>query len=167
MALAQLDVETERLYQLAVAGVSGARLDELKAMQRGWIKGRDECWKSSLGLSTCVASEYALRIMDLRTGYANARSDDASGISLGPKVLDCDGFDAAVGVVFVNGQAPMAILKWRDNAMALSGVPSGSGAKYESEAGLDGAASLFTKGSEAMFAPPGGAQLSCRIEEVG
>ena len=42
-ALAELDVETARLYQLAVAGVSGARLDELKAMQRGWIKGRDGC----------------------------------------------------------------------------------------------------------------------------
>lgn len=166
-ALAELDVETARLYQLAVAGVSGARLDELKAMQRGWIKGRDECWKSSLDLSTCVANEYAFRIMDLRTGYANARSDDASGISLGPKVLDCDGFDAAVGVVFVNGQAPMAVLKWRDRAVALSGVPSGSGAKYESKAGLDGAASLVTKGSEAIFTPPGGAQLSCRIEEVG
>ncbi|SLN54031.1 Membrane-bound lysozyme-inhibitor of c-type lysozyme [Falsiruegeria litorea R37] len=166
-ALAELDVETARLYQLAVAGVSGARLDELKAMQRGWIKGRDECWKSSLDLSTCVANEYAFRIMDLRTGYSDARSDDASGISLGPKVLDCDGFDAAIGVVFVNGQTPMAVLRWRDNAVALSRVPSGSGGKYQSSAGLDGVASLFTKGSEAMFTPPGGAQLTCRVEEVG
>ncbi len=165
--LADLDVEVTRLYRLAVAGVSGARRDELKAMQRGWIKGRDECWKSSLGLETCIANEHAFRIMDLRTGYASARDRDETGISLGPKVLNCDGFDAAIGVVFVNSSAPMAVLKWRDMAVALSSVPSGSGAKYESDAFLDGASSLFTEGDEALFMPPGGAELKCRIEEVG
>ncbi|GAB5437188.1 MliC family protein [Falsiruegeria mediterranea] len=166
-ALAELDVEVTRLYRLAASDVSGERLNELKAMQRGWIKGRDECWKSSLGLDTCVANEYAFRIMDLRTGYANARTEDAAGVSNGPKVLACDGFDAAIGVVFVNSSAPMAVLKWRDMAVALPSVPTGSGAKYESDAFLDGASSLFTKGDEALFMAPGGAELKCRIEEVG
>lgn len=166
-ALAELDVEATRLYRLAAADVSGARLNELKAMQRGWIKGRDECWKSTLGLDSCVANEYAFRIMDLRTGYANARSEDSAGISIGPQVLACDGFDAAIGVVFVNSSAPIAVLKWRDMAVALPSVPSGSGAKYASDAFLGGVSSLFTKGDEALFMPPGDTELKCRIEEVG
>lgn len=163
--LAMLDVETARLYRLALSGVSGARADELKAMQRGWIKGRDECWKSSLGLNTCIAAEYALRIFDLRTGYASSRAEE--GASTGPKVLDCDSFDAAIGVVFINASSPMVALKWRDVAIALPQVPSGSGAKYESNVYADGPTSLFTKGDEALFTPPGGTQLTCRIEEIG
>ncbi|MEY8839637.1 MliC family protein, partial [Cribrihabitans sp. XS_ASV171] len=99
--------------------------------------------------------------------YAHARSDDGAGISIEPKALDCEGLDAGVGITFVNGAAPLAVLRWRENAIVLPTVPSGSGAKYESDKWYGGPASLFTKGDEAMFTPPGGTEMTCRIEEVG
>ncbi|MFC3615548.1 MliC family protein [Lutimaribacter marinistellae] len=168
-ALAELDLEVTRLYKLAVAtpDMGDDRLNELKAMQRGWIKGRDECWKSDLGLETCVANEYGFRIMDLRQGYANARSADDDGISMGPMVLACDGLDAMVGITFVNGSEPLAVMRWQENAIVLPRVPSASGAKYETDMWYGGPSSLFTKGDEALFTPPGGAEVTCKIEEIG
>jgi len=37
----------------------------LKAEQRGWIKGRDDCWKSD-EMRGCVKREYRYRIDALR-----------------------------------------------------------------------------------------------------
>lgn len=46
--LAALDQELTRLFALAKNGphITASRRKELIATQRGWIKGRDECWKS-------------------------------------------------------------------------------------------------------------------------
>ena len=43
--LAALDQELTRLFALAKNGLTASRRKELIATQRGWIKGRDECWK--------------------------------------------------------------------------------------------------------------------------
>lgn len=37
----------------------------LKAEQRGWIKGRNDCWRSD-DMRGCVAGEYRLRINELK-----------------------------------------------------------------------------------------------------
>jgi len=37
----------------------------LKAEQRGWVKGRDDCWKRS-DVRGCVAGEYRSRIAELK-----------------------------------------------------------------------------------------------------
>ena len=37
----------------------------LKAEQRGWIKGRNDCWKSD-DMRGCVANEYRYRINELK-----------------------------------------------------------------------------------------------------
>lgn len=167
--LAALDREVARLYRLALNGphmtAEGAR--QLKAMQRGWIKGRDECWKSDAGLKACVAAEYVWRIHDLRQGYADARAADEAGVSLGPFAYVCEGLDAAVSAVFINAEeARHASLKWGENAAALAQAPAASGARYTGT-NYAGAHEFWVKGQEAMFTQPGGARLACRQDETG
>lgn len=168
-SLAELDLELARLYELALTGphMTPDQEKELKAMQRGWLKGRDECWKSSLGLETCVADSYAMRIHELRQGYADARSDDANGISIGPVAVACEGFDAGISAVFVNTSKPLVSLMWMDNAIVLPQVMSGSGARYESDKWEGGTSTFWNKGKDVMFNPPGQAEMNCVVEEIG
>ncbi len=94
--LAELDVELSRLYKLALNGPHlGNREAELVESQRSWIRSRNECWKSSLGIKTCTVNSYAFRIAELREGYSDARSEE--GASLGPFAYRCDGLDAILG----------------------------------------------------------------------
>jgi uncharacterized protein len=83
--LAQLDLETARLFKLARYGkhMSPDRLKELKAYERGWIKGRDECWKAE-DLRTCVRDSDAIRIFELRQGYARRAHCRRHGHQRGP-----------------------------------------------------------------------------------
>lgn len=168
-ALAELDIELDRLFRLAVNDdtLGADRLAELKAIQRGWIKGRNDCWKSDRDMETCVATAYAIRIHELREGYSATRSADDQGISLGPVALDCPDLQAGVSAVFINGEAAFVSLKWLDNVIALPAVPAASGAKYQSDIWADGPSMLWTKGDEAMFAAPGGPEMTCKVDDIG
>ena len=55
-ALSALDREISRLYDLARGSVAGSDLAMLKAYQRGWIKGRDDCWKARVSITECIPS---------------------------------------------------------------------------------------------------------------
>jgi uncharacterized protein len=176
-ALADLDLELSRLYRAAIEGshINPDRKARLQTEQRGWIKGRNECWKSSLGLETCVANSYAARIHDIREGYVDSRTE--GGKSTGPFAVVCDGLDGIISAVFVNTVEPLVSLKWRTNSVILPLSPSGSGAKYESDAwSVPGAANgsvstgtttFWTKGEEALFRLPGGPSLNCVFDETG
>lgn len=166
--LAVLDRELARLYDLAVKGssMSSDRLAKLRASQRGWIKGRNDCWKSDTGLKTCVTNNYAQRIHELREGYANARSADGQGMTIGPLSLACEGFDAGISAVFVNSDEPLVSLKWRDQAIVLPRVRSASGAKYQSDVWPGGTATFWQKGENVRFTPPGGETLTCKLEQI-
>lgn len=158
--LAALDLELARVYGLAAGSdLSTDRMNELKATQRGWIKGRDECWKSSLGLETCVGNEYAFRIAELRQGYAAARGGD--GPSDGPYPYVCDGMDAPLSVTFVNVDPARAVVMSRTEARALVAGPTGSGVRYE---GFDMV--LHTKGKDAMVEIDG-TTAQCTMDDMG
>jgi uncharacterized protein len=166
--LGQLDREAARLYALALDGphMTPDRRDTLVAMQRGWVKGRDDCWKAD-DLRTCVLDQYVIRIAELRQGYADARSDDAAGISLGPFVAECPGLDAVLGVVFVNSDPGAVYLAWRDRVAVLPQGPSGSGARYAATL-ADGDYLFWNKGDEAQFEAPGvDGTLECTLSEPG
>lgn len=170
--LAELDREVARLYHLALNGahMTPDRASTLRAMQRGWIKGRNDCWKSSRGLETCVAAEYGFRIDDLRREYADARAEEGS--SNGPFAFVCDGFAPVVSATFVNTSAAMVVLRWLDNAIVLPSVRSGSGAKYAADdwvgpEGDPGPSVFWTKGDTAQFQVAGGPTWSCQQDETG
>ncbi len=165
--LAAMDRELMRLYDLALTGpnINGQRKQQLQATQRGWIKGRDDCWKAD-DKPACVRDQYAMRIHELRQGYADARGDDAKGVSKGPLALACKGQDFLVSVTFVNTDPGAVWLSWRDQEVGLAHVVSASGALYEGQ-NYAGKASLFTKGDDAMLTLPGGTQKQCHFDEIG
>jgi uncharacterized protein len=63
--LAGLDRSLAGLYGTLLKHTPASEQKMLKAEQRGWVKGRDECWKSD-DLRGCVASEYRTRINELK-----------------------------------------------------------------------------------------------------
>ncbi len=77
-ALASLDRKLDAVYRSALAKASGPMARPLKAEQRGWVKGRNDCWKAN-GQETwitatwtvrtvraCVDAQYRLRTAELQ-----------------------------------------------------------------------------------------------------
>jgi uncharacterized protein YecT (DUF1311 family) len=63
--LADLDRSLAELYPLVLKHTPASEQRTLKAEQRGWVKGRDDCWKAS-DERGCVKSEYEARIAELK-----------------------------------------------------------------------------------------------------
>jgi uncharacterized protein len=72
-ALASLDRKLDAVYKSALAKASGPMARQLRQEQRGWVKGRNDCWKAN-GQETwitatwtvntvrgCVDAQYRLR----------------------------------------------------------------------------------------------------------
>ncbi|WP_297524942.1 lysozyme inhibitor LprI family protein [Sulfurovum sp.] len=64
--LMDLDRELASVYRKALAKASTG--DRLKAEQRGWIKGRNDCWKAK-DEKQCMIGEYKVRIKELKEKY--------------------------------------------------------------------------------------------------
>ena len=63
--LADLDRSLASLYDVVLKNTPAGEQKMLKAEQRGWVKGRDDCWKSD-DLRGCVKDEYQMRIDQLK-----------------------------------------------------------------------------------------------------
>jgi uncharacterized protein len=114
-ALAALDRQLDTAYRAALA-----RDATLKAEQRGWIKGRNECWKAD-DRRVCVENEYRQRTAELQARYdLVARTVSATWA--------CPDF--AVTVTYYPTDPPSAIAMRGDEKVFLLSAPSGSGAKY-------------------------------------
>lgn len=164
--LAALDREMARLYTLAHDGphMTASARQDLVAFQRGWVKGRDDCWKAD-NLRRCVLDSYVERIAELRAGYADARAADDQGNSLGPFEVTCDGIEAGIAATFVNTDPSLLLLRWRDTSVILNQAISGSGARY---VGTEDSSTyeFWIKGDEVRFTRPGQAAAQCLIAEV-
>lgn len=66
--LAAMDQAMAKIYAQALARAQNEHPPTLRAEQRGWIKGRDDCWKSQ-DLRACVADAYRLRTVELQARY--------------------------------------------------------------------------------------------------
>ncbi len=77
-SLASLDRRLDEVYKAAAAKATGKLATQLRQEQRGWVKGRNDCWKAS-GQKTwitatwtvdtvpaCVDAQYRLRISELQ-----------------------------------------------------------------------------------------------------
>lgn len=78
-SLAARDVRLAEVYKAAAAKATGKLAAQLRAEQRGWVKGRNECWKAN-GQQTwitatwtvdtvkgCVDAQYRLRTSELQS----------------------------------------------------------------------------------------------------
>lgn len=166
--LAALDREMARLYALASHGPNlGADPEmELKATQQVWLKGRDGC-ADAADPRYCLFSSYSGRINELRMGYAEARSDDAAGISTGPMALACDGADFGVGVTLLRSEPGGAFVLWEGNAVALRRSSDAPAERYAGD-NADGDVFLTRTGDRAELTLPGdAAPRQCHFEDIG
>lgn len=79
-ALAALDRRLARVYEQAVTALKGVAdgddaLKHLNAEQRGWVEGRNECWKA-LDRIECVRDKYVARTARLQARYPLAQGRD-------------------------------------------------------------------------------------------
>lgn len=161
--LARLDRETTRLYGMALDARSlpAPQKKTLLAEQRGWIKGRNDCWKAS-DAGVCVTASYLERIHELRHAYAGARTQDDKGISRGPFNIRCPDIKAVIAGTFVQTEPGFAYLRWLDQQLVLTQTPAASGARYAATTG-NGEAVFWDKGPDAQLTLPGKAEMNCRV----
>ena len=63
--LAALDRSLADLYAVVLKHTPADKQKALKAEQRGWVKGRDDCWKAD-DKHACAKGEYETRINELK-----------------------------------------------------------------------------------------------------
>ena len=122
--LAALDRMLSIIYSAAAKKAANAHPPVLKAEQRGWIKGRNECWKSH-DKRACVQDEYQRRIAELQARYRLVQGN-------GPVRFICDENPAnEVIVTFFPTEPPTLIAERGDSISLMYLQPSGSGTKYQ------------------------------------
>jgi uncharacterized protein len=122
-ALAALDRKLARVYAEAARKATNEHPPVLKVAQRGWVKGRDDCWKDD-DRRPCVEASYIRRIAELQASY---RLVPATG----PVFYACDGQAAnEVVVTFFKTDPPVPIAERGDSVSLMFAEPAGSGATY-------------------------------------
>lgn len=122
--LAALDRKMAAVYAAATTKASASKLSELKAEQRGWIKGRDDCWKSA-DKRGCVEQAYVLRIAELQAAYALVPAT-------GHAVYLCEGrAGKRVTATYFQTEPPTAIAGFGGQTAVMFQQPAASGAKYQ------------------------------------
>ncbi len=147
--LARLDRLVAERYALALEVVRGLDAgaaeaeDELRAIQRGWIGGRDECWKAE-DLRACVEDSYLRREGEL---VARWFLEEPTGIAF----WACDGNPAnEVVTYFFDTELPSVRFERGDTIDTGSLVPTASGSRYEGSFGRF----IWIKGEEATYREP-------------
>ncbi len=122
--LSALDKKLAGVYAAATAKAKSERPPVLRAEQRGWVKGRNDCWKSS-DRRGCVRDEYVRRIAELQARYRLVPSR-------GPFAFACDGNPANEVVVIYFATEPSTMIAERGDSVSLMfQQPAASGAKYQ------------------------------------
>lgn len=125
-ALSALDREMAEVYKAAHQKAGNEHPPLLNAEQRGWIKGRNDCWKSD-DKTTCITDSYQRRIAELQARY---RLIEATG----PVFYQCDGNPAKeVAATFFRTEPPTAIVEFGDRSSLMYQQPSASGARYQGQ----------------------------------
>lgn len=122
--LSALDRKLSDVYGAAYKKAANEHPPLLTAEQRGWIKGRNECWKSN-DKRGCVRNEYQLRIAELQARYRLIPGN-------GPVRFMCEENPAnEVVATFFQTDPPIMIAEHGDSVSLMYLQPSGSGAKYQ------------------------------------
>jgi len=77
--LSELDSKLSTTFKEAEAKTSKG-LATVKATQRGWIKGRNDCWKED-DQRNCVLTNYEMRISEIQAEYGLAQASNALSYS--------------------------------------------------------------------------------------
>jgi len=161
--LAQMDIELNRLYQLALTDEhSVPPPKKVETDQLFWIDSRNQCGAGA-DARACTVQRYAERAYQLRQGSAIARTRDPSRLSDGPVTFRCAGLNAPVAATYFHVEPAVLLLKWANTSAILGQVPGGSGTLYTSQ---DPRAPyrFWQDGNDASLQVPGSGQLACSAE---
>ncbi len=122
--LSALDRELAGVYADAQKKAVNEHPPLLKAEQRGWVKGRNDCWKSA-DIRQCVADNYRLRIAELQARYRLLPGK-------GPFTYICDGDERnEVIVTFFDSKPPTLEAERGDSVSLMYLQPAASGTRYQ------------------------------------
>jgi uncharacterized protein len=122
--LSELDGKMTTVYADASKKAINEHPPVLKAEQRGWVKGRNDCWKSA-DRRKCVDQSYRRRIAGLQARYRLVPAK-------GPFWYSCDGDPRnEVVVTFFKTDPPTLEAERGDQVSLMYLEPSGSGSKYQ------------------------------------
>lgn len=123
-ALSALDRKLAGVYGEAARKAENEHPPVLKAEQRGWIKGRNDCWKAD-DRRACVEEQYRLRIAELQAKYRLVPL-------IGPVRFACDGNPSnELTATFFETDPPTMIAERGDAVSLMVGQPAASGARYQ------------------------------------
>jgi uncharacterized protein len=123
-ALSAMDQKMATVYAEAVQKAINEHPPVLKAEQRGWIRGRNDCWKSA-DKRECVDQSYRRRIAELQARYRLVTER-------GPFWYSFDGDPRKeVVVTFFETEPPTLVAERGDQISLMYLEPSSSGAKYK------------------------------------
>lgn len=122
--LAELDRRLAEAYEAAMTACPTDEVSTLKAFQRGWVKGRNDCWKDE-EMRACVESSYRTRIVELQIQFGQLEAATPIGFA-------CTGGDAMpfFAAFYPDTDPPSAVLTFGDDQVIAFAAPSGSGARY-------------------------------------
>jgi len=121
--LSALDRKLAEVYAMAASRATNEHPPVLKAEQRGWIKGRNDCWTSD-DERECVREEYERRIAELQANYRLVPGT-------GPVTFVCDGNPRnEVVATFFQTEPPTLIAERGDSVSLMYLQPSASGSRY-------------------------------------
>ena len=122
--LSALDQKMAEVYAAASKKAVNEHPPVLKAEQRGWIKGRNDCWKEA-DKRKCVEESYRRRIAELQARYRLVSAK-------GPFWYICDGDPRnEVVVTFFKTDPPTLEAERGDQVSLMYLAPSASGSKYQ------------------------------------
>ncbi len=122
--LAVLDRKLSAVYADASQKAADQHPPVLQAEQRGWIKGRNDCWKSD-DRYTCVREAYQRRIAELQAMYRLVPFT-------GPVRYVCDGSPTKkVIATYFQTEPPTLIAEHGDSVSLMYLRKSASGARYQ------------------------------------
>jgi uncharacterized protein len=149
-ALAALDRQLDGVYKAATAKARDAMPARLRADQRGWISGRNECWKTrgapayitatwqATTVRECVEAQYKLRISELQAVWQLASSRPAVSYVCANNPAN------EIVATFFETDPATARLERGDQVVTAWQVKAASGARYEGQN-----VEFWTKGAEA------------------
>ena len=122
--LAALDRELAAVYAEAVLTYPLEEQTNLKVQQRGWIKGRDACWKAE-DVAACVEGNYRARIVELQITSGQLPAPEAVSYA-------CTGFEEQpLLAAFYRDTTPASVVLTRGDEQLIAFIArSGSGARY-------------------------------------
>lgn len=124
--LTDLDLKLADAYKAASQKAVNQQPNLLKAEQRGWIKGRNDCWKSD-NRNACVADSYRQRTAELQARYQLIAGK-------APVHYACDGNPAKeVITTFFATEPPTALVEYGDSTSLMYLQPAASGARYQGQ----------------------------------